>query len=151
VRRLLSPSWLLRHALAIFLVGLFARLGWWQLVKGQSDHGSLQNLFYGFEWPVFAGAVLFFWWKMVREQLKPSAAPGPPTEPGTIAPTAAVAAGDVRAGAEPGRPRTGLADAGLAGRRDDGGDDDHDEDFELAAYNRYLASLYESGARGAGR
>nr|MDT0666623.1 hypothetical protein [Micromonospora sp. DSM 115978] len=71
MRRFLSPSWLLRHLLAIFLIGLFLRLGWWQLDKGQSERGTLQNLFYGLEWPIFAASVAFFWWRMVRDELKP--------------------------------------------------------------------------------
>jgi hypothetical protein len=141
VRRLfLSPSWLLRHLLAIFLIGLFLRLGWWQLVKGESDRGTLQNLFYGFEWPIFAATVAFFWWKMVHEELKPSDRPAPATEPGTIAPVAIAPThlGDGRAGID--------ADGDATH-----GDEPDDEDLELAAYNRYLASLYESSARGTSR
>jgi hypothetical protein len=152
VRRLLfSPSWVLRHLLAIFLIGLFIRLGWWQLVKGNSDRGTLQNLFYGLEWPIFAATVAFFWWKMVREELRPSGGPAPLTEPGTIAPTAAVPPG--LAGGAAGGSGGGATATATAGTRetDIDIDSDDDEDRELAAYNRYLASLYESGARGARR
>lgn len=152
MRRLLfSPSWVLRHLLAIFLIGLFIRLGWWQLVKGNSDRGTLQNLFYGLEWPIFAATVAFFWWKMVREELRPSGGPAPLTEPGTIAPTAAVPPG--LAGGAAGGSGGGATATATAGTRetDIDIDSDDDEDRELAAYNRYLASLYESGARGARR
>ncbi len=168
VRRLLfSPSWVLRHLLAIFLIGLFCRLGWWQLMKGESDRGSLQNLFYGFEWPIFAATVAFFWWKMVHEELRPSPGPAPLTEPGTIAPTAAVPPGPVGSpgpadgsagradvgvavGTDGGIRETGTHETGRTGTHTDTHAED-DEDLELAAYNRYLASLYESGAREARR
>jgi hypothetical protein len=120
VRKFLSLSWLVRHLLAIFLIGLFVRLGWWQLVKGQSDRGTLQNMFYGLEWPIFAAAVAFFWWRMVRDELRPPDPDKP--EPVRAAPPlpSTAAAG----GAQP--------------------DDEDEEDIELAAYNRYLAALHES-------
>jgi hypothetical protein len=166
VRRLLfSPSWVLRHLLAIFLIGLFIRLGWWQLVKGNSERGTLQNLFYGIEWPIFAATVAFFWWKMVREELRPSGGPAPVTEPGTIAPTAAVPPGATGAQGVAGTPgvaggagagsgsgaATGSGTGHGAGETETDIDSDDDEDRELAAYNRYLASLYESDARGTRR
>jgi hypothetical protein len=152
VRRLLfSPSWVLRHLLTIFLIGLFIRLGWWQLVKGRSDHGTLQNLCYGFEWPIFAATVGFFWWKMVREELRPSGGPAPVTEPGTIAPTAAMppgSPGGSAVGASVGTG-TGTGTGTSIDARESDIENEDDEDRELAAYNRYLASLYESGARSA--
>lgn len=129
-RILLSPGWLLRHALLIVCVVLFAKLGWWQWEKGRSSHGTLQNLFYGLEWPVFAGFAVFMWWKMLRDELKPPAtgtAEHSPDDPD------AVEGGDVVA-----RVRAASRQAPPP---------DEEEDEELAAYNRYLASLYARDER----
>ncbi|WP_322762523.1 hypothetical protein [Frankia sp. Cr2] len=129
-RVLFSPSWLLRHALALFLIGLFARLGWWQWEKGQSTRGTLQNLFYGVEWPIFAAAVLFGWWQMVREERHPTRA---------------------REAVPRSAPPLGADD--LPGEHLDKINindideiDDEEGEAELASYNRYLAALHERDA-----
>jgi hypothetical protein len=140
----LSPSWLLRHALAVFLVGLFLRMGWWQWTKGESDHGTLQNLCYGVEWPIFAAFVIFWWWKMIREDLKPSGQDRVHPPPGNRDGGAGVPVPAHR----PGVPAVAASAPPAAG---DSADDQDDEDRELAAYNRYLASLYERDAERAKR
>ncbi|MCM3923925.1 hypothetical protein ND748_19910 [Frankia sp. AiPs1] len=127
VRRLLfAPSWIARHLLALAMVALFIRMGIWQLTKGESAQGSLQNLFYGVEWPIFAAFVVYWWYKMIREELSPTDDSGPQWGAGgRIAPEA------------PWRPE-------LDGPRMlTAASDSPEEDEEVDAYNRYLTSLYE--------
>lgn len=124
---MLSPKWLLRHALLVTCVVLFAKLGWWQWEKGRSSHGTLQNLFYGLEWPVFAGFAVFMWWKMLRDELKPPAGGTAEQSPDNTERSDVAARFDT----SPRQPPP----------EEDG------EDEELAAYNRYLASLYARDER----
>ncbi len=129
------------------MIALFVRLGWWQWEKGRSSHGTLQNLFYGVEWPIFAAAVIFGWWQMVREELHPRSEKEavPPGGPGDI----------TRSGADrrPWEEHGGHGQLTAGGSDGNNFGDDEEDDEELEAYNRYLASLYErdtpsgSGAR----
>lgn len=64
MRRLLTPVWLLRHLVAATLVGGFLALGWWQI--GRAAAGNSLSWAYAVEWPVFAGFVVFVWWREVR-------------------------------------------------------------------------------------
>ena len=129
-RILLSPSWWLRHVLMIALVGLFLRLGWWQFTKGESKRGTLQNLFYGIEWPFFAACVIFGWWRMMVDEVRGPAASSAPTST-----DGAALAGEASA-----QPEL-LARAAAASTRYQPHMDDDEEDEELAEYNRYLAAL----------
>lgn len=120
MRRLLTPAWLARHVLAVVLVCGFLALGWWQI--GRAAGGNALSWAYAFEWPVFAGFVVFMWVREARHTLRG----GAPGEPAETAPPATVSAS---AGRRPVR---------TAPRRmeyDDSGDP------ELAEYNRYLAWL----------
>lgn len=125
MRRLCTPAWIVRHVLTVVLVGGFLALGWWQIRRAAS--GNALSWAYAFEWPLFAGFVVFMWTREVRHTLRgehpAQAAEGP-------APAATAVRRPVRTA------RT--APSGY----DDRGDP------ELAAYNRYLAWLNENpGAR----
>jgi hypothetical protein len=72
MRRLLTPAWLARHGLAVALVAAFGWLGWWQI--GRAAGGNVLSWAYAVEWPVFAGFVVFLWWREVRRELRPDAA-----------------------------------------------------------------------------
>lgn len=135
MRALFAPAWLLRHAVVAVLVAGFLWLGWWQL--GRAASGNVLSWAYAVQWPVFAGFVVFIWWREAQRALRPDdrTSPVPPTggEVGPVAP----------AGAETGpvtvrRPvrttrQVRPADA---------------DDPALAAYNRYLAWLNANpGAR----
>lgn len=99
--------------IAVVLVVSFGALCWWQVTRAVS--GNSLSWAYVFEWPLFAGYVVYMWWRLTHEHV----AHGPADAPSS---TARVGdGGGVRAEAE--------------------------EDEELAAYNRYLASLEESGRR----
>jgi hypothetical protein len=102
-----------RHAVAATLVVAFLALGWWQI--GRAASGNALSYAYAVEWPVFAGFVVFVWWKEVRRAR--AAAGGPP-----------------RHDAEP--PPLRSTRPARVGPGYDDGDDEH-----LAAYNRYLAWL----------
>jgi cytochrome oxidase assembly protein ShyY1 len=79
--------------------------------------GGLRNLLYAIQWWLFAAAVVYFWWKLVRDELEPPAervreVREPVREP-------------ARTAAAPPQPTPA----------------DEAEDAELAAYNQYLAGL----------
>jgi hypothetical protein len=94
------------------LVPGFLTLGWWQLTRALS--GNSLSWAYTFEWPLFAGYLVWVWWRLLHEDR--ASVPG-------------AAAGATDAGG-PAGPAPG-----------------EEEDEELAAYNRYLAALEESGRR----
>jgi hypothetical protein len=121
MRRLVTPGWLVCHALAAVLVAACLALGWWQI--GRAAGGNALSWAYAVQWPVFAGFVVFIWWREVRTAVGHEAAPA------------------VReAGDEPARRPVRTA-------RPVPVIDDRD-DPELAAYNRYLAWLNANpGAR----
>jgi hypothetical protein len=115
-RFLISPKWLGWHALMIFLVIAMLALGDWQLRRAEA--GNALSWAYTFEWPIFAGFVIVFWAKTIRDEFRP------PTRPeGTYLK-------DVE-----------LPGGGMAVRSGPGADEDDDEDEELAEYNAYLARL----------
>jgi DNA-binding transcriptional regulator of glucitol operon len=93
------------------LVPAFLALGWWQLTRAMS--GNSLSWAYTFEWPLFAGYLVWVWRRLLREERES------PTGTAEEAPSAGA---DVAPPAE-------------------------EEDEELAAYNRYLAALEESGRR----
>lgn len=129
MRRLWTPAWILRHVLTVVLVIGFLGLGWWQISRAAS--GNALSWAYAFEWPVFAGFVVFIWFREVRHTLAPP--PGDPTgDPSQRAAADPPPAGGFR---RPVRFQPAAAPAA-------------DDDSELAAYNRYLSWLNDNpGAR----
>ncbi len=125
MRRVLTPKWLGFHVLAIVLVVVMLRLGWWQWDRANSASGGLQNLGYAFQWPVFACFVVFMWWKTVRDELRRHRVRDAP--PPTESPEECQPVMGLTTPAQPLEP------------------DETDE--ELAAYNRYLADLHARSGR----
>jgi hypothetical protein len=74
VRRLLTPKWLLGHALVWTAVAAFLALGWWQ--AGRAAEGNTLSWAYTFEWPLFAVFVLVMWVREMRITLRGSASAG---------------------------------------------------------------------------
>jgi acyl dehydratase len=68
VKRLLTPGWLAAHALMVLLVLGMLGLAVWQLYRARG--GNTLSWGYTFQWPVFAGFVVFFWWREVRRVLR---------------------------------------------------------------------------------
>ncbi|MEV6345108.1 hypothetical protein [Actinoplanes sp. NPDC051851] len=131
MKGLWSPVWIGKHLLALVLTAGCLGLGWWQYSRATG--GNSLSWGYMFEWPVFAGFVVFIWVREIqvfRRSSEPTAtaeeAPAPVTERDPDAPITL------------GRP---VRVAGRAGGRGE-------SDPELDAYNDYLAWLTEHpGAR----
>ncbi|MEV4543865.1 hypothetical protein [Micromonospora echinaurantiaca] len=125
MKRLWTPAWIVRHVATVVLVAGFLALGWWQI--GRAASGNALSWAYAFEWPIFAGFVVFVWWREVRHALRGPAAPTP------AAPSEAPTRPGVRRPVRVARVPVPAADG---------------EDADLAAYNRYLQWLNANpGAR----
>jgi DNA-binding transcriptional regulator of glucitol operon len=129
VARFLTPSWLVRHLLMLLLVTAFLMLGWWQV--GRARGGNMLSFGYAFEWPLFAGFVVFVWIKEIRAELRKDQ-PVPDVVPTVAVPEELVGQpGYVPFRAAPVQRETGA---------DDG-------DPDLVAYNRYLEWLAANPGR----
>jgi hypothetical protein len=116
----LRPKWLALHALALVLVTTFLGLGWWQLRR--AGEGNVLSFGYAVEWPLFASFTVFVWVRLIRDRLHP---PGP-----VGGPVGGSAGGPAQP--EPALPVLPPRPAAAVPGPDE----------ELAAYNRYLASLH---------
>jgi hypothetical protein len=124
MRGLWTPAWIVRHVLALVLVGGFLALGWWQFSRATG--GNTLSWGYTVEWPVFAVFVAFLWVREVqleRRGDRPRALDAPDG-------CAGARGGDPTA-VRVGRPVIVPASPG----------DRPEDDPELAAYNAYLAWL----------
>ena len=115
MRRLLAPKWLAWHALTVVVAVVFVRLGLWPWHRAVQT-GSPQNMGYALQWPVFALFAVGVWWRVCRDAVRPPADATPAKPARRPAPAPA--------------PAVPVTD---------------EEDPELAAYNRYLARLNETG------
>lgn len=133
MKRLWTPAWIARHVLTVVLVAGFLALGWWQISRAAS--GNALSWAYAFEWPVFAGFVIFLWFREARYTL--ASRPSPDDDPGTATPAPASRLDPGSAGIR--RPvRFDPVPAAAT----------PDDDPELTAYNSYLAWLNANpGAR----
>jgi hypothetical protein len=122
-RFLFRPKWLGWHALMVLTVLGMLALGDWQFHRAES--GNSLSWAYTFEWPIFAGFVIVFWAKTIKDEFRP--------------PARAEGLDDVALPAGRGGPAAG--DAGAAGVATD------EDDEELAAYNAYLARLTAEASR----
>jgi len=86
-------------------------LAYWQWQRFESANGTFQNLGYVLQWPLFGIAPAYMFWRMRKLAQQQPAEAPPAVEPPPPPPA---------------RPRPAAVD---------------DEDDELTAYNRYLASL----------
>jgi DNA-binding transcriptional regulator of glucitol operon len=89
-------------------------LAWWQWARFESASGSFQNLGYALQWPLFAGFLVYAYYKFVRYE----DAPPEPAKSDAVT--------EIPNGLLPERPRTAS----------------HSEaDPTLREYNAYLADL----------
>jgi hypothetical protein len=67
-RRLLTPRWVLLHLLvaALFVATWF--LAYWQLSKAEAGGGAV-NWSYAVQWPLYGFMGLWFYFRMVRNEL----------------------------------------------------------------------------------
>jgi DNA-binding transcriptional regulator of glucitol operon len=61
---LLTPKWLVGHALVWVGVAAFLALGWWQ--AGRAAEGNVLSWAYTFEWPLFAIFLVYMWIREMR-------------------------------------------------------------------------------------
>jgi DNA-binding transcriptional regulator of glucitol operon len=115
MKGLWTPAWIARHVAALVLTAGFGALGWWQYTR--AAEGNALSWGYMFQWPVFAGFVVFLWVREVQHERRASrpAEPAPPTDPD--APVRIGRPVRVASGPPPADP----------------------DDPELVAYNDYLA------------
>lgn len=69
MRKLLTLRWLGITVLAILLILACIGLGRWQLGRGLSATGGLQNLGYAGQWWFFAGVVVYGWVRLARDEV----------------------------------------------------------------------------------
>ncbi|WP_309241053.1 transcriptional regulator [Nocardia sp. BSTN01] len=117
-------------------------LGWWQWGRFESSSGTAQNLGYALQWPLFAGFVVFAYFRFVRLE-RDTAAQGteaPETaEPSSPAESAAPARRRVVKRTAPREIPAGILPERPTAARDD--------DPVLAEYNKYLADLHAQDVR----
>ena len=118
-RFLITPRWLSWHLLMVVTFWGMLWLGDWQLHRALSGNGL--SWAYTFEWPLFAGFVVVFWAKTIRDEFRIKRGGGQ-----VLAEAGATSA-------------PGLPD-GLGARQVEEPDDDAGDE-ELARYNAYLARL----------
>ncbi|MFC5926123.1 hypothetical protein [Micromonospora vulcania] len=134
MRRLWTPAWIARHVAMVVLVVGFLGLGWWQVSRAAA--GNSLSWGYAVEWPIFAGFVVYVWWREVRLANRDPADVAGSAADEADAPTPAVTQGSRPAVRRPVRVARVPAAGGAA------------EDADLAAYNRYLSWLNANpGAR----
>ncbi len=49
----------------LLVVAVCLALGYWQLRRGEA--GNLRSYAYAIEWPFFAGAAAYMWWRTMRD------------------------------------------------------------------------------------
>jgi hypothetical protein len=132
MKGLWTPAWMARHVLALVLVAGFLWLGWWQYRRAVG--GNSLSWGYTFEWPVFAGFVVFLWFREVQLARRAAAPSDPAGEPD--------AGEESGAGIEKAPPRL-PDDPVTVGRpvRVTVPTRPAEDDPELSAYNDYLSWL----------
>jgi hypothetical protein len=144
MRRLWTPAWIVRHVAMVVLVAGCLGLGWWQVTRAAG--GNAISFGYAIEWPVFAGFVVFVWWREVRQALRapaegtPVAADADAVDPAS-APQGATTGGTATAGGRAGHAVPTSTRRPVRVARASRAHVEAPEDDELAAYNRYLAWL----------
>jgi hypothetical protein len=123
MKGLWTPAWIARHLAALLLVVAFLGLGWWQFTRAAG--GNSLSWGYTFEWPVFAGFVVFLWFREAQLTLHgvPDAEQRQDDEPANTERL-------------PGAPVTVGRPVRVAVRSAE-----DDDDPEMDAYNDYLAWL----------
>ncbi len=142
MRRFVSLRWLGLHAAMIVIVAGFLALGWWQLRRAEG--GNALSWGYTFEWPLFAGFVVVFWIKAMRDELHEAQAREDEASPAAAPATAVTLPASLRT------PRGGAGPTAPDDAADEDGDGDGDGDEELAAYNAYLSRLNAEASRTGG-
>ncbi|RKN27097.1 hypothetical protein [Micromonospora musae] len=136
MKRLWTPVWIARHTAMVVLVVAFLALGWWQISRAAG--GNTLSWAYAFEWPIFAGFVVFVWWREARHTVRGDEPEQRVESVAEVEPIVGERGSTTRPVVR--RPvRVTRVPAVLNGVEDDA---------DLAAYNRYLSWLNANpGAR----
>lgn len=119
------------HVFMVVVATTCLALGWWQLKRGEA--GNMRSYAYALEWPFFAGAAVYMWFRTLREDAE--LLKNPAARAGAAGVTPAPDTEDLPELQNPARQ------AALARVADD------EPDPELDAYNAYLASLNQQVAK----
>lgn len=142
-RSLLTPRWLLLHLLFAAAVVATGLLAWWQWDRAHGVGGTLQNLGYAFQWPLFGVFTVFLWYRLTVGDAKRA--------PADTVDTRHPPQGEENAAG----PDPSVRDTSRQRRRPlvppPAAPVTEDEDPELAAYNRYLARLNRTELNGTQR
>jgi DNA-binding transcriptional regulator of glucitol operon len=134
MRRLWTPAWIARHVAMVVLVVGFLGLGWWQISRAAA--GNSLSWGYAVEWPIFAGFVVYVWWREVKLALRRATGAEAPPADSAVEPASAATVGSRPAVRRPVRVSRVPAT------------EDAVDDNDLAAYNHYLSWLNANpGAR----
>jgi hypothetical protein len=119
-RFLITPRWLSWHLLMVVTFWGMLWLGDWQFHRAMS--GNALSWAYTFEWPLFAGFVVVFWARTIRDEfrLRRDGVVDQPEDEPELPAAIGMAAGD--------RAAALIAQA-------------EEDDPELSAYNAYLTRL----------
>jgi DNA-binding transcriptional regulator of glucitol operon len=124
------------HLLTLGAMATCALLAAWQWGRAESATGSLLNVGYGLQWPLFAVFFAVMWFRMLRLELRMRNGEQPEmAEPPSMPASELLQEPDPEpevAGPSPFTPRPASAEAIT-----------DDTDPQLAAYNRMLAALAE--------
>jgi DNA-binding transcriptional regulator of glucitol operon len=133
--KLLTPGWVVGYVLVAIFVVACGWLGWWQWQRAESTTGTIQNLGYALQWPLFGVAAIYMLRRAIRMESQRAATEGEtaPEADGQGQPVSPEPA------SQPPPSRVWATPT----QRDE-------VDDELAAYNRYLAQLNERDQRRAG-
>ncbi|MGI8308089.1 hypothetical protein [Saccharopolyspora hattusasensis] len=135
-RSLLTPRWLLLHALFVVATVATGFLAVWQWDRAHEAGGGFQNLGYALQWPLFGVFTIFLWIRLTRMEVHrgDEAEPEAAVQEEAVGPEVTEKAPPVMRRKRPlVPPPAPPVDAG--------------DDPELAAYNQYLAELNESDRR----
>ncbi|MGH3546333.1 MAG: hypothetical protein ACRDPW_10485, partial [Mycobacteriales bacterium] len=107
------------HLLMLLVVTVCLALGYWQLRRGEA--GNIRSYAYAVEWPFFAAAAGYMWWRTMRDDISGVSTADP--------------------AAVPGDETSQLPGLAGSGNLDLSRYPDPEPDPELDAYNAYLADL----------
>jgi DNA-binding transcriptional regulator of glucitol operon len=133
LRLVFSPRWIMWHVLTIGAVITCALLAAWQWGKAGSSMGSVLNVGYGLQWPLFAVFFAVMWFRMLRLEIRQLNGEQAEFAPPPIAAAAQESASEPEtAGPSPFTARPAAVEPIT-----------DETDPQLAAYNRMLAALAE--------
>jgi hypothetical protein len=117
LRVLATPRWVGWTLLAICAVVVCGGMAYWQLIRAESDSGTLLNAGYALQWPLFGVFFAALWWRMLRSEARILAEIQEGPDDGSSPAPPAPAAGSIPEAESPFTPRPrGVEPGAGAGR-----------------------------------